>query len=563
MRKPIFTVLDLETTGVGPSARIIEIACVRVENGVITEKKNTLVNPEIHIPSFITELTGISDRLVWDAPVFSEIAADYLGFMDGTVVVAHNAHFDISIINQELKRTGFGELENQTLCTVRLSRRLNRSFKSHSLGNLVKNLGIRHINAHRAAGDAEATAHLLIKFLSRLEAEENRTSTEDIVAFQYSAVKLPKLNLEKIKKLRESVTGSFPEKPGVYQFIGKNEEVLYVGKSANLKERVLTYFSGFHAKARKWPKMLHQTVEIRFLETGDELHALVIESRLIKRFKPRFNTVQLNLRQYPFIRLNRNHPYPTLSIVKEIGEDGADYFGPYNGKGVTSLLLDISEQSGLFRPCDDVTFSRGKLCSFFGMKKCLGPCAGEITHEEYQKGIELIRRMLSGRGKELLLFMENKMSEFAEAEHFEQAAKLRDKLREIEKLTFKHVTSGGSLNENTFLMFRKRESEIDYYLVRFGMLVTHGVVVPDGDHSVFFEEVSSFYEMGKTKKEMPWIRTDAVDEIRIVLNWTYKNRKSLNFLFPSEFESKELWIQAIRKHWFNSEKTGIISKEQV
>lgn len=565
MNNPIFTVVDLETTGMGPSARIIEIACVRVENGAITERKNTLINPGIHIPSFITELTGISDRMVWDAPGFSEVAKEYLDYMKGTIVVAHNAHFDVSILNQELQRTGFSEMTGQALCTVRLSRRLHRTLKSHSLGNLVKSLGIRLVNAHRAAGDAEATALLLIRMLAKLEEEENRTSAEEILAYQYLPVKLPKMNLEKIKKLRESVASSFPERPGIYQFIGKDEQVLYVGKSANLKERILTYFSGFHAKSKKWPKMLQQTSEIRFLETGDELHALVIESRLIKRFKPKFNTVQLKLRQYPFIRLNRIHPYPTLSVLKEIREDGADYFGPFNGKAVTSLLMDVAEHSGLIRPCDDVTFSRGKLCSFYGMKKCSGPCAGEVSKEDYQKGIELIRRLLSGRGKELLLFMEGKMSDFAEAEQFEQAAKLRDKLREIEKLTFKHVTSGGSLNENTFLMVRVKEGEIDYYLVRFGMLVTHGVLVQDGDQSGFWDEISFFYEMGKTVKEMPWIRTDAVDEIRIVLNWTYKNRKSLKFLFPSEFASKEMWIQAIRNNYFNAESApnDVISVKQV
>lgn len=551
MTGPVFTVLDLETTGMGPSARIIEMACVRVEKGVITGRKNTLVNPGIHIPSFITDLTGISDRMIWDAPKFEDVAREFLDFFSGTVVVAHNAHFDTSILNQELRRTGFAELTGPTLCTVRLSRRLHRTLKSHSLGNLVKSLGIRHINAHRAAGDAEATALLLIKMLEKLQEEENRTSEEEILAYQYLPVKLQKMNLGKIKKLRDSVAGSFPETPGIYQFIGKDEQVLYVGKSGNLKERVLTYFSGFHSKAKKWQRLLQQTEEIRFLETGDELHALVIESRLIKRFKPQFNSLQLKLRHYPFIRLNRLHPYPTISVLKEIREDGADYFGPFNGKAVTSLLLDVAEHSGLVRPCDDVTFSRGKLCSFYGMKKCSGPCAGEVSKEEYQKGIELIRKLLSGRGKELIHFMEGKMAEFAEAEQFEQAAKLRDKLREIEKLTFKHVTSGGSLNENTFLMVRVKEGKIDYYLVRFGMLVTHGVLVQNGDQTGFFDEMSSFYEMGKTAKEMPWIRTDAVDEIRIVLNWTYKNRKSLNFLFPSEFESKEKWIQAIRNNYFN------------
>ncbi len=544
MSSPVFTVLDLETTGMGPSARIIELAMVRIENGQVTNRLSSLINPELHIPDFITRLTGISNTMIREAPVLSEVAGRFLEFMAGTIPVAHNAHFDHSILNQELIRLGLNPVTDSFLCTVRLSRRLNKGLKSHSLSSLKAHFGIRHSSAHRAHGDAEATALLLLHFLEKLEMGNAPVTGADLLSFQYSPVGVKPVSEKKLTDLKSRVT-RFPERPGIYQFIGKNEQVLYVGKAIRLKERVLTYFNGFHVKETKWVRLIRQTTDIRYLETGDELHALVIESRLIKRFLPPYNTLQRRLRHYPFIRLSARHPFPSFSLTREIREDGCDYFGPFSGGAVTGILNDLIEQSGLVRLCDDVTFSRGKLCTWYSMGKCPGPCTGEMSGETYREGIRLISDLLSGRGRGLIGHLEGKMNLLAEREEFEQAARLRNKLREIEKQTFKHVSAGGTLNRNTYVMFHVRDGETGYYLIRFGLLVTHGVLKSEQDLADLTAACREFYSGLAKDMELPPLGAEAVDEIRLILNWTYKNRKNLKFLFPSESETEHSWHDVI------------------
>lgn len=166
-----YVVIDLETTGTKCAQnRVTEIGAYRVENGQITEEFQTLINPETPIPIFITELTGISDAMVADAPRFRDIASDLLNFIDDAVIIAHNAHFDISFLNMEIRRVfGTYRLGNPHLCTVQLSRRLLPQLMNHRLHTIAEHYGITIKNRHRAADDALATAKIFINFLDSLK----------------------------------------------------------------------------------------------------------------------------------------------------------------------------------------------------------------------------------------------------------------------------------------------------------------------------------------------------------------------------------------------------------
>ncbi|MGI8788610.1 MAG: 3'-5' exonuclease [Pyrinomonadaceae bacterium] len=165
-----FVVFDLETTGAKtPPCRITEIGAYRVRNGKITEEFQTLVNPEIPIPTFITQLTGISNRMVKNAPVFGEVAADFLDFIGDSVLVAHNAHFDMRFLNHEIGRIHKDyRVGNPSLCTVRLSRRLLPHVENHRLKTLADYYSVALVNHHRASDDAYATAHIFINLLEQL-----------------------------------------------------------------------------------------------------------------------------------------------------------------------------------------------------------------------------------------------------------------------------------------------------------------------------------------------------------------------------------------------------------
>ncbi len=166
-----FVVFDLETTGAkSPPCRITEIGAYRVKNGQVAEEFQTLVNPETAIPPFITQLTGISDQMVKNAPKFGEIAAKFLDFIGDSVLVAHNAHFDMRFLNHEIGRVYENyRVGNPSLCTVKMSRRLNPHVENHRLNTLANYYSVALVNHHRASDDARATAHIFIKLLVELQ----------------------------------------------------------------------------------------------------------------------------------------------------------------------------------------------------------------------------------------------------------------------------------------------------------------------------------------------------------------------------------------------------------
>jgi len=166
-----FVVFDLETTGAKtPPCRVTEIGAYRVRSGRITEEFQTLVNPETLIPPFITQLTGISNRMVKNAPKFCEVVTDFLHFIGDSVLVAHNAHFDMRFLNHEIGRVYENyRMANPSLCTVRLSRRLNQNVENHRLKTLADYYRVALVNHHRAGDDAHATAHIFINLLEQLQ----------------------------------------------------------------------------------------------------------------------------------------------------------------------------------------------------------------------------------------------------------------------------------------------------------------------------------------------------------------------------------------------------------
>ena len=166
-----FVVFDLETTGAkAPPCRITEIGAYRVKNGEVTEEFQTLVNPEMPIPYFITQLTGISDEMVADAPLFAVIAHDFLDFIGDSILVAHNSGFDMRFLNNEIGRVfGSYRMGNPCLCTVQLSRKLLPDILNHKLKTVAAHYDIDLINHHRASADAYATAHIFVNLLTKLQ----------------------------------------------------------------------------------------------------------------------------------------------------------------------------------------------------------------------------------------------------------------------------------------------------------------------------------------------------------------------------------------------------------
>lgn len=274
----MYAIVDIETTGGSARLeRITEIAVYVHDGNRIVDEYSTLVNPERNIPYFITALTGISNEMVEDAPRFFEVAKKIVEITEGNIFVAHNARFDYSFIRQEFSMLGYN-FKRPLLDTVSLSRKLLPGHKSYSLGNLCKELGIEITGRHRASGDAMATVRLLELLL-----EKDREQKNGSLVRNRKASKLhPALDLQKIEDL--------PEEPGIYYFHNESGEIIYVGKSRNLYQRVNTHLSN-NTSSREM-EMRSMIADISWERTGSELVALLLESAEIKTRKPLFNRAQ-------------------------------------------------------------------------------------------------------------------------------------------------------------------------------------------------------------------------------------------------------------------------------
>lgn len=272
-----YAVVDIETTGGSAGgSRITEIA-VLIHNGKeVIERWETLVNPQQHIPLYITALTGISNEMVYEAPLFQDIAKKLLQLLSNHIFVAHNVNFDYSFVRHQLEDAGY-KWTAPKLCTVRAARKIKPGLPSYSLGNLCRSLGISLENRHRAGGDADATA-VLLSLLINDGALEIQKMIKKTAPDQRLPPNLPPEDFENL-----------PEKPGVYYFYNAQKKVVYVGKAVNLKKRVASHFSG-HKITPQRQHFLRDIHGISFEVCATELMALLLECSEIKKLWPIYNT---------------------------------------------------------------------------------------------------------------------------------------------------------------------------------------------------------------------------------------------------------------------------------
>lgn len=378
MAEKRYAIIDVETTG-GRASRdkITEIAIVLHDGQRILDRFETLVNPEMPIPYGITQLTGIHQEMVERAPKFYEIARQVVEMTEGAIFVAHNVRFDYSFIREEFKRLGF-TYTRKTLCTVRLSRKAFPGLPSYSLGNLILYFNIKVSDRHRAMADTLATVTLFEKILAKEQATE---TVEELVNLSIKESLLPKsLSLERLHGL--------PEACGVYYFHNEAGQVVYVGKSKNIKKRVATHFS---KKSHKAGKLQQQVHDISFEITGSELVALLLESYEIKRLRPSINRAQ---RMQLF-------PYAVFAIQNEAGfwtlqADKAKEVEAHERIQLVAEFARLSSAKNSIKAALRDYELCSKLCGLekgsgpcfqFHLKRCHGACAGKETVDSYNARI--------------------------------------------------------------------------------------------------------------------------------------------------------------------------------
>lgn len=417
-----FVAVDLETTGGSPTdSRITEIGAVAYRGGERLGAFQTLVNPGVPIPPFITQLTGIDDLTVADAPPLSAVLPSFGEFARGAVFVAHNARFDFTFLNVALERFGYEPLPPPPVCTARLARRVVwPDVPNVRLQTLAEYFRTAARPTHRALADAETC----VEVLHRLLELGGRLGIRTLGDLHLAVAARGRPHFGKIR-----LADDLPHAPGVYLFEDREGRVLYVGKSKDLRARVRSYFYGDGRK--KVDELLAQTAAVQGIRCGSELEALVLEARLIRRHEPRYNRRGKTWRRYAYLKVDLAEPFPRIKVVRERKGRGA-FLGPFGSSRVARLAKEALEEAFPVRRCTRPmgASTRFAPCALAGMGRCLAPCDGRVDPERYG---ELVRSLLSSLTSpgELLAALEARMGALAAEERFEEAAGARDRLRAL------------------------------------------------------------------------------------------------------------------------------------
>jgi DNA polymerase-3 subunit epsilon len=528
-----FVVTDTETTGLKAGEhRLIEVAAVKVQGGVVTDRFAQLINPERSVPRFITEMTGITTALLFRQPTAAEVLPRYRDFLGDGVLVAHNLTFDLRFLAAELDRLALPALDNSTLCTLRLARRLLNGLPSKSLESVAGFLGIPIHGRHRAGGDAEATAQVLLHFLQHLAAQPGLTTLAELLTWQHTRYQEGPHVHKRLHPIRQTLLPALPDRPGVYFMHDRRGKVIYIGKAKSLRNRVRSYFTGIEGHSAHIRQLVEAVHTITWEETGSELAALLRESRLIKQHQPRFNRAALQYRTRPFLRLAVQETFPRLSWRSYLADDGAEYFGPLAGRGQAETVVEIVNRHFHLRECDDATFSRGHRCLWAEMGRCEAPCEDPTAAARYATEVQRVRAFLAGQDATVAEVLEAGMKTAAAALDFEQAARLRDWRETLRRLQ-DHQPSVATpvLDHNAVLVLPGRDGTVELYLVRFGRLAAMIPlpVPPDAsDLAVLQEQLALHFDPCLPRPER-YLKQE-VDEVRLLLHWMYIYRSRTQYI---------------------------------
>ena len=367
--------VDLETTGASAiKDRITEIGIVLVdENGI--QEWSQLVHPQTRIPAYIEQMTGITNAMVEQAPGFAEMAAEVEAMLRGRLFIAHNARFDYGFLKNEFNRLGM-TFRPTVLCTVKLSRALYPQYRHHNLDSLMERHNLITKDRHRALADAQ----LIHQFWHVLLEKFSESELNDTVRHLINRSSLP-------PHIDPLLIHELPEGPGVYLFYGENDLPLYIGKSVNIKSRVLSHFSADH-RHHKEMSLSQQLRRIDWIETAGELGALLTEAKLVKQLLPTHNQRLRRKKELCAWQLQQHgdHLRPVLAWANDLDFGAQDnLYGLYHSqRDAQKALRSLADQYQLCLSVLGLEKTAGnRPCFAHQLKKCQGVCVGKerpLTH---------------------------------------------------------------------------------------------------------------------------------------------------------------------------------------
>ena len=350
-----------------------------------------------------------------------------------------------------------------------------------------------------------------------------------------------------------------PAEPGVYLMKDKFDNIIYVGKAKILKNRVRQYFQSSKNHSSKVKSMVKNIEKFEYIITDSELEALILECNLIKKYKPKYNVLLRDDKTYPYIKVTTNEDFPRVLKVRKVIKDKAKYFGPYTNTTAVNDTLDIIKNIYPIRTCN-IDIERAiktnmRPCLNLHIKRCVGPCTGNVTKEEYNKMIEEIILFLSGKEEKLIDILKEKMNKCAMDFNFEEAAIYRDKIKSLEDMMEKQKidTSTSDLNQDVIAMARAHdEACVQVFFVRNGKIVGREHFILEGvmdstRESILGSFVKQFYmEQEYVPKEI--IIEDEIEDSFILSEWlSSKKGQKVTIRVPQKGEKKSL-IEMVRKN---------------
>lgn len=364
---------------------------------------------------------------------------------------------------------------------------------------------------------------------------------------------------EKIKSVRHSPLGVFdveeelkklPAKPGVYLMHDGRDEIIYVGKAVNLKNRVRQYFQSSRNKTSKIEQMVERIARFEYIITDSELEALVLECNLIKEHRPRYNTMLKDGKTYPYIKATIQEDYPRLLFSRELKKDKSRYFGPFTNAGAVKDTLDLMHKLYQIRTCNRSLprdIGKDRPCLNYHIKQCSAPCQGYISKEEYQKNFGQALEFLNGNYTPLLGELEAKMLEASEAMDFEKAIEYRELLNSVKQVAQKQkITSYGQEDRDIIAMARdSQDAVVQVFFVREGRLIGRdhfhlSIATAENESQILTSFVTQFYAGTPFIPRELFVQFPLEDE-EVITRWlSTKRGQKVRLVSPKKGEKERL-----------------------
>jgi len=324
---------------------------------------------------------------------------------------------------------------------------------------------------------------------------------------------------------------NLPAKPGVYLMKDAAGQVIYVGKALVLRNRVRSYFHASAEHDAKMRAMVAEVAAVEFIVTGSELEALILEANLIKKHHPRYNVRLKDDKRYPYIKITWQDDFPTVTTVRRIEQDGARYYGPFTASWAVNETLDLLRKSFPYLTCNrDITGRDTRACLYYHIGRCLGPCIGAVSREEYRLMIDQICRFLEGHSEEVVAELKLRMRAAAERLDFEEAARYRDRIEAITRIVEKQRVVSTTLVDQDVIAFARADGDacVQVFFIRRGKLIGREYYVLEGaseanDAEIVTAFVKQFYDQAAyVPPEI--LLPERVTEARIIEKWLRAKR---------------------------------------